>query len=350
MNDAPRSTAAPVPGFCCFGITDSCMLRCRMCQKWKDDIFVAPGTPEISIAEWKEFATRLRRIVPSGFEIDIGGGEALLKLGLPDLVAHCHELGFTTTIASNGWLAGQDPRWARALAQAGLDKFILSLDSLTQPGLHDRMRGVAGVHQRVLNAIALMAEHAPRTRVGVCTIMLEQNLDQILPLADWAIDHPGLSHILFMAPMQPNNTPPDPRWFDQRPGLGDIFPADREKAAAVVDGLIARVDAMEAVGRKGRIANPRYQLLAMKSYFQHPDRFVRVSPCNMDRGLHVSAVGDIYLCYNHPQLGRVRDGDIETLWSGPKAAQIREEIRACRTNCHFLLNCYFEEDYPFDSR
>ncbi len=28
------------PEFGCLGITDDCMLRCKMCHKWKQDIFI----------------------------------------------------------------------------------------------------------------------------------------------------------------------------------------------------------------------------------------------------------------------------------------------------------------------
>ena len=66
------------PGFCCFGIVDSCMLRCKMCHKWKDDILIQDPKAVPNMAEWKRSVDYLKEITEPGFLINFGGGEALL--------------------------------------------------------------------------------------------------------------------------------------------------------------------------------------------------------------------------------------------------------------------------------
>jgi radical SAM protein with 4Fe4S-binding SPASM domain len=67
----------------------------------------------------------------------------------------------------------------------------------------------------------------------------------------------------------------------------------------------------------------------------------------MDRAVHVSATGDIFLCFRHEKLGSIMTDDIADVWASEKAENVRNQIYACRDNCHFLLNCFFEKDYPF---
>ncbi|MDD5506101.1 MAG: hypothetical protein PHR73_05045, partial [Candidatus Omnitrophica bacterium] len=58
----PCKPAYPGPDFVCIGITDSCMLRCKMCQKWKEDIFIKDKTAQPSVEDWKRAISSLRRI------------------------------------------------------------------------------------------------------------------------------------------------------------------------------------------------------------------------------------------------------------------------------------------------
>ncbi len=328
------------PGFCCIGITDSCMLRCRMCEKWKEDRGTA-GIAQPSTEEWKRFIRQLRGLVDEGFEIDFGGGEALMKADTLELVSYAKEQGFRTVIASNGWLI--DDAMAGRIVASGLDSIILSLDSL-RDDVHDGMRGVPGVARRVHAAIGHLRKRSGSIHIGICAIIMKQSLDGILDLATWVNANRGLMNsILFMAPMQPNNTEVAPAWF--RGKHSHFWPDDREKLDGILDELIRR-------RREGHwIGNSVPQLEAFKRYFHDPLTFVKNRPCNLDRAVHASSIGDIYFCYRHGLLGNIKDGaDIGVLWASPEAEKVRESIRSCKDNCHYLLNCFFEGDYPFGEK
>lgn len=325
------------PGFCCIGIVDTCMLHCQMCQKWKADPGTA-GYTQPTTEQWKTFIRQLRDLVDAGFEIDFGGGEALMRPDTLELVSYAKGLGFRTTIASNGYLITAE--MARRIVDAGLDSLVLSLDSL-RPEVHDRMRGVAGVAERVFKAIDHLRRYSKKIHIGICTIIMEQSLDGLTDLAEWVnTNREKTNSILFMAAMQPNNTSFDPEWFKK--GHDHFWPKDTKKVHAVIDELIARRKAGHWIG------DSVVQLEAFKAYFENPARFVKTKPCNLDRAVHASSIGDVYLCYRYALLGNIKEGaDIRQLWRSETAERARDEIRKCQHNCHFLLNCFFEGDYPF---
>jgi len=326
------------PGFCCLGIVDSCMLRCRMCEKWKDDL-TAHGKTEPTTEQYKTFISQLREITDEGFEIDIGGGEALMRNDVLELVQYMKQVGFRTTIASNGWLINDE--MAKRIVESGLSSVILSIDSL-KPEVHDEMRGVKGVQERVIRAIDTIRKYSKDIHIGLCSIIMDKTLDGVIDLANWSNERRDkINSHLFMAVMQPNNTIIQNEWFDSTE-LGGIWPEDPTKAIAVVEELITRRKRGDWIG------NSVEQLEAFKMYFENPTRFVKKSSCNLDRALHVSAVGDIFLCFRWGTLGNIKDGvDIRELWYSNEAEQIRADIRKCGDNCHYLLNCFFEGDYPF---
>lgn len=338
-NKAPCVTKNNIlkPGFCCIGIVDSCILKCQMCQKWKEDLgtkgFLKPTTEE-----WKVFIRQLRDLVDEGFEIDFGGGEALMHADILELVSFAKTLGFKNTIASNGYLI--DKPMAKRIVDSGLDSIVLSLDSL-KPKIHDRMRGVQGVARRVSRAIKYLRHYSKDIHIGICTIIMDQNLDGILDLAEWVeINRGKVNSILFMAAMQPNNTVANDRWYQEE--HNHFWPKDTPKVHKVIDELIER-------RRLGHwIGNSVAQLEAFKAYYADPARFVKKMPCNLDRAVHVSSIGDIFLCYRYDLLGNIKQGgDIRKIWYSDPAEKARKNIRKCQYNCHFLLNCYFEGDYPF---
>ncbi|MDD4939439.1 MAG: radical SAM protein [Candidatus Omnitrophica bacterium] len=330
-------TKALKPGFCCIGIVDSCMLKCKMCQKWQEDLGTK-GFSQPTTEQWKTFIRQLRDLVDEGFEIDFGGGEALMRKDLLELVSYAKGLGFKNAIASNGFLI--DEEMAKRIVDSGLDSIVLSLDSLKNE-VHDRMRGVEGVAQRVHNAIKYLRKYSKDIHIGICSIIMEQTLDGILDLAEWVnINRDKTNSILFMAPMQPNNTALDADWYKE--DFSFFWPKDIGKTSAILDELISR-------RKQGHwIGDSVVQLEAFKAYFANPDKFVKKSPCNLDRAIHASSIGDIFLCYRWALLGNIKEGaDIREIWHSEAAQNARADIRKCQDNCHFLLNCFFEGDYPF---
>lgn len=324
------------PNFCCFGVTDNCILKCRMCYKWKEDISVKPGNGHPAISHWKDAVSSLREITDKGFLINFGGGEPLLMEGLLELVRFASDMGFRTNIATNAYLIEED--MAKRIADSGLSTINISLDSKDESS-HDYLRGIDGVHAKAMQAIGHLHRYAPELKKGICSVIYEINIDAIIELVEAVEKDERMEWIYFMAAMQPNNTIPDSEWYERE--FSYLWPKDTKKAHSVIDRLI------ELKNRGYKIVNHTSQLKAFKSYFADPHKFVKIAQCNLSKAIHISSIGDVFICFDWAKLGNIKSDSLEDLWHSDKAKVIRRDISACKRNCHFLINCFFEGDFPF---
>ena len=327
------------PGFCCFGVTDACMLRCKMCEKWKGDLVADTSTNRPpTLEEWKRCAASLRRMVDEHFIIDIGGGEALMMEGVLDLVRYSVDLGFDTSIASNGWPINED--MAGKIANSGLKMISISLDSHRKE-VHDYLRGVRGVYDRVINAIDYLHKYCSKDfSINICCAIYEINQGDIMELIKWASSNDKITgSINFMACMQPNNTPPEEEWYLNKYSF--LWPRDPDRTIDIIENII------NLKKNKWKIGNPISQLRAFQAYYQDPKKFVKKKQCNLDRAVHVSGVGDMFLCYQWECLGNIKTDNLKDRWYSDDAFKVREKIAECKNNCHFLLNCFDEFDEDF---
>ncbi|MFH2136935.1 MAG: radical SAM protein [Candidatus Omnitrophota bacterium] len=323
---------APVPTFSCFTLCDSCVLRCQMCEKWKKDLYIKPERKQMEFEDWKECALALKKFAPENFVVNFGGGEVTTVPWLFDIVSFCHDLGFKTNIATNGFLL--DEGMARRMNESGLDYINISIDSLNEQK-HDTLRGVKGAYKNAMNAIDLVSEYSPDTQISICSIMMEPTLDGTIELVKWAQGNDKVAMIYLMGIMQPNNTINDPQWYKH--DFSHLWPSDYEKVEEILNQLI------ELKNKGYKIANQIDHIQAFKTYFFDPSTYVKKSACNIDRAVHISSVGDVFMCYRHQCLGDVREKDLGDIWISELAARVRKTINGCRENCHFLLNCNFDD-------
>ncbi len=324
---------AEKPAFCCIAPTDFCMLKCKMCNKWHEP---APNPDELpTVEDWKRFITQFRDLVDDDFELDFGGGEVLSMPGILEMVEHATKLGFRTTVASNGWLIDKD--MAKRIGDSGLKAVSLSLDS-PLASVHDEMRGVPGVYDRVMSAMENLSKYAPGTRKGLCSIIMNKNLEQVPDLVRFAEGHPLVDWIYFMVVVQPNYSGKlTDEWVEEYQYL---WPDDKTKVNAVMDELIRIRTETET-----KLSNRAEHLRAYKAYLNDPLNFVNKAQCVVGgRALSVNTYGFIQLCLFKDFIGNIRDVDIRELWHSQNAEEIRAKVRTCKSNCHLLLNCCFIED------
>ncbi len=322
------------PSFCCVAATDYCMLRCKMCNKWSEPMPKPGEAPTLD--EWKNFISGFRELVEEGFEMDFGGGEALSMPGILDLVKFAKLKGFKTTMASNGYLINEE--MARKIADSGLDAVSLSFDS-HRPEVHDKMRGVKGVHQQVMKAIDNLTKYAKHTRKGLCCIMMNENLDDLLSVVKLADENEKIDWLYFMVVVQPNYSGPlTDNWKDE---YNYLWPKDKSKVISILDELIR----LRQNGSK--ISNRVEHLRAYKAYFNNPQKLVNKAKCIVGgRAISINAYGFVQLCLFKDFIGNIRKDDIRELWYSQDADLIRKKVDECKTNCHLLLNCCYIEDEP----
>ncbi len=317
------------PKYCMISLGFECPLRCKMCFMWK----VPRNEKEIGLPEWKKFIEELSLFLDYPIEVNILGGEPLLKDYIYELISFIRTKGLRVSMPSSGFLINQ--KVAGMIAKAGLNTLGISLDSLREE-THDSIRGVKGVYKKVMGAVDYIYQCQSECKTDILTIIMNENLSDILPLADWVNQNEKIASINFMAIMQPHCSETDKFWYRQKE-YSFLWPSETERVHEIIDQLIL-------LKKKGyKITNPVSQLEMFKVYFENPvGRFVRDDRCNFDEiVLNVSSGGDVYLCWNMDPIGNIKNETIENIWSSAKAAQVREEIKHCRRNCEPMINCFY---------
>jgi len=320
------------PSFCDLVITENCMLRCKMCRMWQSN------NPEIlQLDTWRRFIDSLADFVESKAQVQFVGGEPLFKKGVLDLIRHSAKRGLFTTMTTNGFLMNENI--AKDVTASGLNAIVFSLDSIKKE-THDFLRGVDGVYDRVMKGIEFLSRfNNGSLKIHIVTTIMQQNLDDLLGLAEWADRNSVINGISFQAIMQPFFTAPDEDW-QKKEEFSFLWPKTIDKVDYILDKLVE----FKKAGWK--IANPVAQLNIYKSYFRNPERFVKALRCNLGyNSITVNTAGKIFLCNSMAPIGDIQEGkDIRELWFSDKAEQVRDNIRNCNHNCKLLINCFFEEE------
>jgi MoaA/NifB/PqqE/SkfB family radical SAM enzyme len=316
------------PDFCVIEVTHRCMFACQMCNYWQTGV----DPEEVTIPQLRNFISSLTDFISSPLEMNISGGEPLLKEGIMDLVEFMGKKGIRFSMVTNGYLINKE--YAHRIAHSGLTVLAISLDSISAR-VHDLIRGRAGAHQKVIEAIEYLNRDRGRLQnIVIQTILMQQNLDGIPALIKWA-NEKQLS-ISFMAVCRPNMLAVDPLWY-KKEEYGFLWPHDYSQVRETIDMLI------DYKSKGYKIDNPTGQLEKFKLYFEDPDRFVRETPCSLgDKIIHVNPHGQVYLCCEMESIGTIKSDSISKIWNSQKAKDIRQKIRQCRRNCAGMVNCYRE--------
>jgi MoaA/NifB/PqqE/SkfB family radical SAM enzyme len=345
------------PEFACIGITDYCFFKCKMCDKWKEDIKVIKGTPRPNLEQYKQFIRDLAVLVKDDlkgpidnrFTLNFAGGEALTHAMTIPLVEYASKKGFKTLIATNGFMLTK--HMIDRLSRANLTSLSISLDSL-DPKIHDEMRGQSGATKAIFKSLDILKKYE-YPQIGICTIINKKTYQGIPELIEWARSNDVVKWLYFMAVMQPNNTVFQSGWYKLN-HFKNLWEEKSEKVIKAVDHIIEQKVIDDNNVKSGLLKNPLLtnsypQLKAFRDYFDTPESFVKNNnPCNMDKGIQTTEVGDIFMCFHKKRIGNLRENRLIDVWNVKQTNDIRKNIQKCTTNCHTLINCYYENDYPFE--
>ena len=168
-------------------INIACDCRCKYCNSWQ--LTEDPAR----LLTRAEIETLLDRARAAGMvSYSVWGGEPLLRDDLPAVLAHARRLGFFTTISTNAsCLAARAPELAPHTSL-----FAVSLDGIGP--VHDRVRGVPGLFDKVVAGIEAVRTAGTRVRLFYNVNML--NADGIAEAAALARD---LGASIFFMPAIP---------------------------------------------------------------------------------------------------------------------------------------------------
>ncbi|MFO0563515.1 MAG: radical SAM protein [Polyangiales bacterium] len=148
------------PLYLVHALTARCNARCGFCA-WNPDFY--DPREQLSTEAIERLYSDARR---AGFVgVSIWGGEPLLHKDFDRIARHAHELGLTTHVVTNGFLLERklDP------VVKYMDRVCISLDHPSS--LHDELRGIKGLFERIVSATRALRERAPEKQViFICTL------------------------------------------------------------------------------------------------------------------------------------------------------------------------------------
>jgi MoaA/NifB/PqqE/SkfB family radical SAM enzyme len=323
--------ASQKPKYCCWVLNYRCMFKCKMCYIWQ----TAAHDEETTLTDKKKFIDSLQGFVEKDFEFHLAGGEPLLEKNITTIVRHIKDAGFRSNIVTNGWLV--DEAMARSLAESGLESLTFSLDGSTAE-THDYLRGKAGSFDQIHAAIQMI--HAKKIPLSTSIIMLINacNIDEVLPLLEWTEKMPEVAMISFQVITQPFSRERNDEWFKKSPDAF-LWPKNLRKTDKVLRALYERKKSGAKIG------NNANQFLAFQRYFENPDRFLKKIKCRMgDYEFHVDPYGKVFFCCFTDPIGTIKTDSLPDLWKSDNTMRIRNDVYACKKNCHIMINCFYEDE------
>jgi len=330
-NQVQEKPVIIAPSYCCFVVTLKCLMKCKMCHIWKSN---EDDLSELSLGEWKHTVSSLKGFLDTKYDIILSGGEPLLKKGILDLVNFITKTGYKVSLETNAYLI--DEELVKKIRDSGLWRICISLDSLDED-THDFLRGRKGAYSRTMKAIEYLYKLCPTVGINIQTIIMQQNLDGLVELAEWVGQDERLSYIYFQAMVRPFGSPLDEHWFKSG-NYEFLWPDGTKKVRSVINELIKLKEF------NSKIVNTANQLNMYAEYFENPFGFSKDINCTIgNRDINVNPYGDLYLCFSKESLGNVKNYSIRDMWYSQRAAEVRKSINECKKYCHFLLNCSFED-------
>lgn len=332
----------PLPLNLTISVTRRCDSRCRTCGIWCSGPTPPEPGDELSPGEYERLFGSIGR--GSVYFLNVSGGEPTLRDDLPAIIesgarllepAHVH-------LPTNGL----DPDRVLATVARILDVLadrgaVLSVKpSIDGIGpVHDRIRGVEGNYERVMETLGRLLElrgrHRGRLEVGCGTVLSRLNLDgagDVVRMAE-TLDLDSIIHEI----------------AENREEMGNeswaITPSAAQYAAAVRPFAAALRRTIERADAAGALkAAMRLRMIPLTL------RWLRTGagPLRCYAGstnAHVGPRGGLWACAVQARSSRMADlrqmdMDLREAWSCPSAARVRERIRKGGCACPLANQMY----------
>lgn len=248
-------------------ITKLCNAGCDFCDYWQTK-------HEIRLTDYRPVIKQINPLV-----VVITGGEPMIRKDLPQIIRQIKECSmfiFTSMVTKGDLLSVEK---AKEMFDAGIDQIAISLDFPDKK--HDTYRGIHGLWDHLSNLIPQLGKAFRRKRsIVLNTIIMEDNLDQVIDIANLAKEWGVAISFSSYSVMKTNNT----SHFIKQQKL--------EKVREVVDKLIELKREW-----KGVIVSSEYYLREVPQYFEKggiPDCFAGI------KHIQVTPSGHLKRCSEMP--------------------------------------------------
>lgn len=208
---------APFPRMIGFYVTNACNLNCSMCINAKYRKEHARNS-NLSINNAKKILSELKKYKPL---IWFSGGEPLVNPDLIGIIELFSKEGLVTSMTTNGFIL---ERYAKSIANSGLDFISLSLDSDTEKE-HDEGRGVRGSFGRLMIGLRVLQKEKKITgkpiNIKINSVLNRSNYFKLSQIYDFIetldVDEWRIQPISYLTPKANENV----QKFIKKTGIGE---------------------------------------------------------------------------------------------------------------------------------
>jgi radical SAM protein with 4Fe4S-binding SPASM domain len=316
-------------------LTHRCNLRCKMCGQWGESGVTKNMSrdllgEELTFHEFEKFIDDVSVFRPN---ITLFGGEPLLYSHCLDLIKHIKNKKMHCLMITNGSLLN---KFAEELIGAGLDELNLSLDG--GKNLHDQIRGMPGLFERITNGLKEV-NRIKKERGFVkpiinlqCTIIKDnyRRLDELLEVAkDVGADSLTFHNLIFLE----RDLIEKQKFHDKLLGCsssnweGFVFKPEIEPEV-----LYSKI--REIMTRKHRFMidfYPNFSLKGLKEYYENPAYLPSEYPAKCLSPWMTAYIfpnGEILPCLNFDySYGNVKSDNFVRVWNGDSAIRYRKMLK-----------------------
>jgi len=319
------------PTVAAFYLTKKCNSRCSMCSFWQSD---SDSGDELTKEEVFQVFKDLKRLRVKLLSLS-AEGEFFTRKDACDLLQKAREMGFSCTINSNGLY--QPKTFIERLNDVRPYSIVFGLDT-TDPDVYEKIRGIPGGFNRVLNSIRTL-KSVGYDSISIGAVILQDNLDQLLPLAELALKEKVLAfRVTAFSPVGFAKN------WENEELAGYWSPEYLAALKKVISGLI------EFKKKHGLISNSVEYLRRIPEYYESKFKYLPM-PCVIGyHNIQILPNGDVPVCAFRGRdaiIGNVKKDSIYDLWRSKAASRERNKIR--KGDCPTCwLSCYAESNLRFN--
>lgn len=311
-----------IPELLILDITHSCNLCCRICDIWE----TAVAENDIDISYIKSILLQSKNLGIK--EITLSGGEPLFRKDIFEILDYAKKLEIKNLgVLTNGILVGIYKERLKPYILDNTISLVISFDSL-RPDTHNNIRNSDNAWQQTqesLQFLSSLKNSYPHINFNIITIILNQNLEELLNLANF-VKSLSANSLQFQA-LLPNNL----RMAERKNSLSWVSSDRLEVLDKTIDELIEFKKENQIFLR-----NSSNNLSLIKKYYRGTINSRDVRCLSAYRTILISNQGECCTCFS--SYGDIKSEDFTKILQSEKIIKARTMTNNCRWPC--LLPCF----------
>ncbi len=315
--ESRRKCCAPnILPFLDLHVTNRCNLRCHMCDIWK----TSQRDKELTQEEIFEIITECKQL--KTLIISIGGGEALIREDIYEIIKKINEEGILSHLCSNGTLISESV--AKRLSAAGLSIISISLDNF-EAKKHNFIRGVE-CFDKVIEGIKNLRTYAPDTNIIIYYLITKYNFQDMIETAEF-VRQLGIRSMRFI-PIHTNLQHKDKDINSYGGLLFDLkdIPDLRREISKLIYYLKRSRMQSNSIEFLRKIPTFYYKLLNQDLMEQHC--FAGFVICVVD------PAGNVFPCFDYQSNLNINKFKLKEIWTSAQFGELRTKVIKCKNICH----------------